>query len=161
MYQNEHSQINPDRLVEIILYVLNENPSLVNKLPKITDFDRIRTLAPDLVPTVLGIASEIYGKINCHGASASLVGLTSGKPVPISPYDMPQRLNEMVQNDSLVSRSLVCARIGDAVAHSGILLTSDGPKSLILHKGGYNNPFEITELQLLFGNSEVESYSLK
>lgn len=154
------TQISDADLADVILYALDRDPSLVDKLPNIKEFDRIKALAPDLVPVILGIAAGRYGKINCHGASASLIGLTIGQPVAINPYDMPKRLEDMVLNGMLVPRSLVCARIRDAVAHSGLLLTLDGRNSLVLHKGGYNAPFEVTELHMLFGNSNVESYSL-
>lgn len=175
MFPESAPQITPDEKFRILMNALSNNPDLQKKM--IPDIELIRELAPELERKVWQIATGLYGKINCHGTSLYLIGMTE-KPKAVSPItgknnEMSNYLKAMKKNETLQPGSLVCYKSypGDGysyIPHSGILLSSKRGSLFLLHKGGYNDPIKVEPVEEVFkdiknirGSQELESYSLK
>ena len=157
-------ETNPDILFSQLMNRLADNP--IEKERLVPCFALLHELAPDLERKVLQIASGLYGDINCHGASMYLIGFTN-KPQAVQPVEMSNLVESMTSSTESNSRSLVILRrthSSEIVAHSGILLTTQDGRKLILHKEGYDYPFKIEPAENAFPKMSIDRlqfYSLR
>ncbi len=161
MLSPDYKQRLTDREMQLRAFfeMLEKLPEAKSRLKAIRDIKQIQEIAPSYEHKALTIASGLYGKINCHGAALYFAGaLTEPKQVIYSDLDsyLPTK------NPGLKVGSLVFARaFGKTPNHSGVLLTLDGSNSLIIHKGGFDNPIEVIKLTDVFPTNlrNIESYS--
>lgn len=138
-----------------------------NVLKAIDGYQLLKDWNNDVLAKTLVMASGVYGPINCHTAAAYLSGATH-EPIRIDSIDGSNMTlkeltkSKMTKQKNIKEGSLVCAFLGGIGIHSGYVIRADGPNSLILHKGGFNDPFKVEPLDKVFPNGySVECYLSK
>ncbi len=105
---------------------------------------------------------ELMGvKINCHGAAAYLSGLSFDTPKGISPEDMYHQVSYLEKTKAPAKGDVALVFIDNLVAHSGLVIENKNGEPILLHKGGYNEPFKIEPAHSAFKGNTVEYRKVK